>query len=609
MEPGGSSRGPEFSGSNSSSRSDVDFRLLFESAPGLYLVLTPAFQVVAVSDSYLRATMTNRAEILNRSIFDVFPDNPDDLHATGVRNLRDSLKRVVELKTADAMAVQKYDIRRPESVGGGFEERYWSPVNYPVFSANKDVIFIIHRVEDVTEFIRMKQRGVENERLLIQMSDQNSQMDQEVFLRAQEIQEVNRQLRDAKGQLEERVRDRTEELARANDALRMEIEQSKRLEEQFRRAQKMEAFGQLAGGIAHDFNNLLTAINGFSDMMLSGIIPLSDHDEYLREIRKAGERAASLTRQLLAFSRRQVLQPVSLNLNDLLEEMGKLLHRLIGADIDLRMVRDPKLGYVKADAGQIEQVILNLVVNARDSMPTGGFLTIETCNVDLDLSFTRMRPEIHPGHFVLLAVTDTGIGMDPATKAKIFEPFFTTKEVGKGTGLGLAVVHGIIKQSGGTIEVYSEPGYGTSMKVYLPRLTDPGELSRPATSVAPIPTGSETILLVDDEEIVRETARIALESAGYTVLVASDGDGAMHLCLNHPEEIHLLLNDVVMPRVSGRQLVDLVRKQRQNIKVLFMSGYTDDAILRHGIQSGVAFLQKPLTALALCRKVREVLGS
>ncbi len=431
MEPDGSSRVPEFSGSTSSSRSDVDFRLLFESAPGLYLVLTPALQVVAVSDSYLRATMTNRVEILNRGVFDVFPDNPDDLHATGVRNLRDSLRRVVELKAPDAMAVQKYDIRRPESVGGGFEERYWSPVNYPVFNADKDVIYIIHRVEDVTEFIRMKQQGAENERRLIQMSDQNSQMDQEVFLRAQEIQEVNRQLRDAKGKLEERVRDRTEELAKANEALKAEIEQSKRLEEQFRRAQKMEAFGQLAGGIAHDFNNILTAINGFSEMMLTGIIPLSDHDEYLREIRKAGERAASLTRQLLAFSRKQVLQPVSLNLNELLEEMGKLLHRLIGADIDLRVARDPNLGFVRADAGQIEQVILNLVVNARDSMPTGGFLTIETCNIDLDHNFTRMRPEIHPGPFVLLAVTDTGLGMDPATKAKIFEPFFTTKEVVK----------------------------------------------------------------------------------------------------------------------------------------------------------------------------------
>ncbi len=597
--------GADASGSNHGS---VDFRLLFESLPGLYLVLNPDLKIVAASEAYLRSTMTKRAEIIGRSIFDVFPDNPADQSATGVSNLGDSLVRVVQQRVADVMAVQKYDIRRPESDGGGFEERYWSPVNQPVLNPMGDVAYIIHRAEDVTEFIHLKQRGTAQDSLAEELRSRTAQMEAEVFQRAQEIQDANRELRDARGKLEDRVRERTEELARANEALKAEIEQSRRFEEQFRRAQKMEAFGQLAGGVAHDFNNLLTAINGFSEMMLSGMIPVENHADYLREIRKAGERAATLTRQLLAFSRKQVLQPVSLNLNELVEELKRMLRRLIGADIDLRTVCDPALGQVKADAGQIEQVILNLVVNARDAMPSGGYVSIETRNVELDREYARTHPEVQPGSYVLLAVSDTGCGMSAETRSKIFEPFFTTKEVGKGTGLGLAVVHGIVKQSGGNIEVYSELGHGTSFKVYLPRVDEPIRKSKSVLGLAPMPIGTETILLVDDEELIRETARIALESAGYTVLLASDGDDAMQTCQSHQGPIHLLLSDVVMPKMSGRQLADLVRGLRKDIKVLFMSGYTDDAILQHGIQAGVAFLQKPLTPLVLCRKVREVLG-
>ncbi|HMO04063.1 MAG TPA: ATP-binding protein [Kiritimatiellia bacterium] len=602
-DPSRSTPGPDASGSPD----PLDFRVLFESLPGLYLILDPALIIVAVSDAYLHATMTRRELILGRTIFDVFPDNPDDPEATGERNLRDSLARVVHLRAPDAMAVQKYDIRRPASEGGGFEERYWSPVNHPVFNPNGEVAWIIHRVEDVTTFVRLKQRGTEQDRETEQLRTRTAHMEAEIFARAQELQEANRQLRQAKQQLEDRVYERTLELARTNDVLSSEIAQGRQLEEQLRQAQKMEAFGQLAGGIAHDFNNLLTGINGFAEMMLYHMVPVDEHPELLREIRRAGERAATLTRQLLAFSRKQILQPVPLNLNDLVGELEKMLRRLIGAEIKLQTCCDPALGCVKADAGQIEQVLLNLVVNARDAMPTGGYITIETRNVILDQAYVNTHPEVQPGPFILMAVSDTGCGMDAATRAKIFEPFFTTKEAGKGTGLGLAVVHGIIKQSGGSIEVYSEPDHGTSFKIYLPRHTEPASTHPGATTIVAMPTGTETILLIDDEAIVRETARLALESVGYTVLAYGDGESALRHAESFRGPIHLVLSDVVMPNMSGCELVEQVRLARPDIRILFMSGYTDDAILRHGVQEGMAFLQKPLTPSALCRKVREVL--
>ena len=302
-----------------------------------------------------------------------------------------------------------------------------------------------------------------------------------------------------------------------------DITERKLLEEQYRQAQKMEAFGQLAGGVAHDFNNLLTVITGFSEMLLSGAIPAEKQHDAIREIRKAGNRAASLTRQLLAFSRKQVLQPVELNLNAVVADTEKMLRRLIGEDIDLATSLDPALGSVKADSGQIEQVIMNLVVNARDAMPTGGHLTIETQNVELDQSYAQNHAGVQPGKYVMLAVADSGCGMDEGTRARIFEPFFTTKEVNKGTGLGLATVHGIVKQSGGSIEVYSEVGHGTTFKIYLPRLKGalPSSKSSPGFSV--IPCGTETILLAEDEEGVRASVRISLESNGYSVLARKTG--------------------------------------------------------------------------------------
>ncbi len=382
----------------------------------------------------------------------------------------------------------------------------------------------------------------------------------------------------------------------------------KSLEEQFRQAQKMEAIGVLASGVAHDFNNLLTIISGYSEMLLSQTPPDAKAHGPLSEIHRAGERAAGLTRQLLAFSRKQILSPQIVNLNSLVAETEKMLTRIIGADIDMAKSLDPSLWPVKADPGQIEQVILNLIVNARDAMPKGGQITVETRNTELNADYSCQHVDVKEGQFVVLAVTDTGTGMDAETKSRIFEPFFTTKDVGKGTGLGLATVHGIVKQSGGHIEVYSELGRGTSFKIYLPRI-EGTPTDRSALTTAPVPNGNETILLVEDGMEVLELARTSLTSRGYTVLPASNGEQALKIVSEHAGPIDLLVTDVVMPRMSGRELAEKLMVDRPGLKVLYMSGYTDDAIVRHGVlQSGVAFLQKPFTPVVFARKVREVIG-
>jgi PAS domain S-box-containing protein len=381
-----------------------------------------------------------------------------------------------------------------------------------------------------------------------------------------------------------------------------------RLEEQLRHSQKMEAIGQLAGGVAHDFNNLLTAINGYSSLALQRANPDSRTKTYLEEIRKAGDRAANLTRQLLAFGRKQMLKPVALNLNEVVFDMNKMLRRLIGEDIKFDAKLDPQLKKIKADPGQIEQVLVNLVVNSRDAMPQGGALTIETANFEVDQEYTSKLLALPPGGYVMLAVSDTGCGMDLETKARIFEPFFTTKDKGRGTGLGLSTVYGIVKQSGGNIWVYSEPNRGTTIKVYLPHFDGDEEPSeRPSVETA-APRGTETILLVEDEDVVRGLARQILQQAGYNVLDACSGEEALRLGREHGDPIHLLLTDVVMPETSGKEIAQRLTSLRPATRVLFMSGYTDDAIVHHGIlDSNVEFIQKPFTPVALARKVREVL--
>lgn len=841
----------------------LDYRLLFESAPGLYLVLTPDFTIVAASEAYLRATMTQRADVIGRSIFDVFPDNPDDPNATGVANLKDSLDRVVKQRTADAMAVQRYDIRRPESEGGGFDERYWSPINCPVLGPDHETAYIIHQVEDVTEFVHLKQRGIEQEQLAQKLLTRGAQMEADIFRRAQEIQEGNQRLRHTNeelirlhGELEHRVQQRTEELAQANDALKAEVlERSRneallqsilnntfdaiisisdlgivetfneaaerifgytqaevvgqnvsmlmpdpyrskhdgyldsylrtgvakiigvgrevlgrrkdgsvfpidlsvteckqqtaecrrfigvvrditerkqaeehharlvevleatpdfvgladanrrpifinragrmmlgmaadedisatqldnyhadwslkvneeegiptaiehgtwmgeaalltrggqelpvsqvivahktpegevrflstimrdlseriRLEQQLHQAQKMEAFGQLSGGVSHDFNNLLTVITGYCECLEDDATLTDDSREMVQEIYRAGDRAASLTRQLLAFSRQQVFQAKVLNLNEIVTETGKMLGRLIGEDVAFATALLPTLWPVRVDAGQMEQVLMNLAVNARDAMPQGGRLTIETANVELDESYSEDYLDVTPGRYVVMAVSDTGCGMDQKTIARIFEPFFTTKEAGKGTGLGLATVFGIVKQSGGHITVYSEPERGTTFRIYLPRVEsncEPHGEERPKHSPA---RGTETILVVEDAEMVRNLACRILRSHGYAVLEADNGAKALLICEQHAGPIDLVLTDVVMPEMSGRQLSEHLRERQLIPKVLFMSGYTDDAVVRHGIlEAEASFIQKPFTPASLAQKVRDVLDS
>jgi PAS domain S-box-containing protein len=389
---------------------------------------------------------------------------------------------------------------------------------------------------------------------------------------------------------------------RAENALRQS-------EKQLWQSQKMEAVGRLAGGVAHDFNNLLTVIKGYAELMLEDLKLSDPMRADMEEVQKAADRAAALTRQLLAFSRRQVLAPKVVNLNHLVEDMNKLLRRLLGEDIELSIRLADDLGSAKADPGQIEQVIMNLAVNARDAMPRGGKLTIETANVELDQAYAREHAVVRPGSYVLLAITDNGSGIDAETLSHVFEPFFTTKEQGKGTGLGLSTVYGIVKQSDGYIWPYSEPGMGTTFKVYLPRVDEKAARAHARAQASSRLGGTETILLVEDEEGVRGLTRQILQRHGYTVLEAESGQDALLLCERYSGPIHLLLSDVVLAaQMNGRELVERLSPRRPEIKVLYMSGYSDEAIVHHGVLApGTAFLQKPFTTESLMRKLREVL--
>ena len=386
-------------------------------------------------------------------------------------------------------------------------------------------------------------------------------------------------------------------------------EEKEKLEGQLRQAQKMEAVGRLAGGVAHDFNNILTGINGYAEMLLEGLEPGDPMRADMEEIKSAGERAAGLTNQLLAFSRKQVIAPKVVQPNEILENSQKMLRRIIGEDIDLVFVPEKKLGRIKADPAQLDQILVNLAVNARDAMTDVGKLTIETQNITLDQEFCDSHVGAEPGDYVMLAVTDTGHGMDDETRSNIFVPFFSTKDKGKGTGLGLATVYGIVKQNNGFITVYSEPGTGTTFKVYFPRVMEKADkLSKEKAS--DLPTGTETVLLVEDEAMVRGLAKKILERQGYKVIAMENGGVAYAHYDEHDDPFDLLLTDVVMPSMNGRTLFNKLREKRPELKAVFMSGYTENVIAHHGVlDEGVHFIQKPFTIETLAKMVRKVLDS
>jgi PAS domain S-box-containing protein len=388
-----------------------------------------------------------------------------------------------------------------------------------------------------------------------------------------------------------------------------DITERKGLEEKFRQSQKMEAIGRLAGGVAHDFNNLLTIIASYSEILLSHTDANATVRDAAKAIAEAGRRASALTRQLLGFSRQVMLQPQVLDLNAVVAETGEMLGRLIGADVEFVTLRAPNLGRVKVDRTQLDQVLMNLAVNARDAMPSGGKLVIETANVRIENDRTQRHFECAPGNYVMLAISDTGFGMTPEVLAHIFEPFFTTKEVGKGTGLGLAMVFGIVQQSGGCIHVESEPGRGSTFRIYLPVAGEAAaKASEPPLTLRS--RGSETILLVEDDEGVREVATASLELHGYDVITAFDGREALRIAQSDRENIDLVLTDVVMPNLGGSELALALREKFPRLKVLFMSGYTEDSVVRDGLmQSNLHFIQKPYTPLGLAQKVREVLDT
>jgi signal transduction histidine kinase len=442
-----------------------------------------------------------------------------------------------------------------------------------------------------------------------QIEDKNAELEHEIAERAR-AQEA---LRVANSELEVRVAQRTAELMRAVESLRAEIEVRTRteaeraqLESRLLQAQKMESIGLLAGGIAHDFNNMLTPILGYAELLLADL-PVSDpRGEDLRLIKRAAERAQELIRQLLALSRKQVLELKTVDLNDVVRRFQEMLRRVIREDIKIETVIGSLSATVRADVGQLEQVLMNLAVNAQDAMPSGGVLTIETEDVVFDEGYTRTHPDVVRGPYVMLAVSDTGVGMDSETQRHIFDPFFTTKERGKGTGLGLSIVYGIVKQHGGAVSLYSEPDKGTTLKIYLPRVEQPA-IVEPSSTQA-VPRGGETVLVVDDDSLVRELACKMLRRLGYEVLTAESAGACVRLVESCREKIDLLLTDVVMPEMNGQALYERLRERRPQLRVLYMSGYTSNVIVHHGVvDPHVHFVQKPLSLQVLAGRVRAVL--
>ena len=673
-----------------------DYQAIFDAAPGSYLLLSPELTILAVNHCYLTATMTRREEIVGRGLFEIFPDNPGDALADGVRNLRSSLQRVLVRKEPDRMPVQRYDIRRPETEGGGFEERYWSPLNTPVLDAQGEVRYIIHWVENVTPFIRLKRQMLEQDLRKEELEARAGKIDAEVYLHGEAI-EAHRRLTetarhyafladlvpqliwtaDSEGaadyfnsrwvdltqvdreQLlldgwfnllhpEDRVR--TVELWRETIRAGAERYQHQHrlrchdgsyrwmlttalpyrdaegrvlkwfgsttdihdkviADERLQQAQRLQAAGQLAGGVAHEVNNMMTIVIGCGGFALKALGTEHPQRSEVEEMVKAAHRASEVTRQLLAFSRQQVFRVTALNLSEIVVALAPALTRLIGSDRQLAVPQAPKGAWVRADRGQLEQVLINLVANARDATGTDGLVTIETGPVDFDLEQLREHhaEDLQPGRFVRLAVRDNGVGMAPDVMSRAFEPFFTTKPPGQGTGLGLSMVYGIVRQSGGFTEVASTPGEGTVVTVYLPAV---GQEAREEPLVATALRGAgEQILVVEDDPQVRAVARRALQGAGYAVYEAITGLAAIHFMASHPGEIDLIVSDVVMPGVNGREMADQLQHSHPELPILFVSGYPGTEIERRGLDpTRVTFIPKPFPPDVLIAAVHHALA-
>lgn len=534
---------------------DIDFQAVFEATPNLFLLLSPDLNIVGASNAYLEATMVHRQDVIGKNLFDVFPDNPDDPSSKGTAHLKASLDRVRARRLPDSMAIQKYDVRRPESQGGGFEERHWSPLNTPVLDHDGKLLYILHRVEDVTDLVKLKRERVEAYRI-------------------------------------------NEELMTEKDRL-----------EKLRQSQRLEAMGALAGGVAHDFNNILSVILMTCESVLRGHkIPDEVRGE-LREVISSGERAAALTRQLLAFSRKQVLQPRPLNLNGVVDGIYEMLKRLVKENIEFSVLPGKDLKNIKVDQGQLEQVILNLVVNSRDAMPQGGKITIETQNVVLDKAMAAGNMRVEPGPYVMLAVRDTGVGMDANTQARIFEPFFTTKSQGSGTGLGLATVYGIVTQNKGSIWVYSEPNKGTVFKIYFPQIDAAIEKADAPQASALTKKVTGTLVLVEDQDPLRRIMNSILTKEGFTVHEAPNGLEALKLLQKIDFKADLIVTDVIMPELGGQQLASRIKSLGHKIDFLFLSGFTGDVVLDVDTSDGTPnFLEKPFNHRALLDKVQSILA-
>lgn len=673
--------------------SSPDFAALFNAAPGNFLVLDPDLIIRAVTDAYLAATKTERAIIVGQWLFHVFPDNPDDPMADGVANLRASLERAAATRKPDRMPIQKYDIPLPDG-SGGFEVRYWSPLNTPVLDVRGNVQYLLHWVEDVTDIMLLREdMQREQESLGAQLEQQVNRTRAEVLLR-NEAQLANERL----GESERRYRfladavpqliwtakpnghfdyvnerwlaftkqthdalvgegwlevvhpeDREAtvdawQLAIRTSASHFQMEHRLRVhdgswrwflttaipyrdgssailkwfgsstdihdrvqgEEQLRVAQRLQSVGKLAGGMAHEVNNMMSAVLGFGELVTEALGPYHPQISDVEEMIKAGSRAAQVTRQLLAFSRQQVLNPAVVDLNIIVSDLATALRRIVGSDrrLDIRLFWKPL--HAIADRGQVEQVLINLVANARDATATNGVVGIETESVRLDADALRVRNagEVEPGEFVRVIVRDDGAGMPSDVIARAFEPFYTTKPVGEGTGLGLSMVLGIVQQSGGFVHIESARGTGTMVAAYFP-IAD----AEADTTVAPkvIARGNgERVLVVEDEAVVRALVTRALETSGYVVHSAPNGAAALEFLNAHPDMVQLVLTDLVMPNMNGRQLAAKIEESYSHIPVLFMSAYTGDEIQRRGLLvNNASFVQKPFTLERLASAVRQ----